>query len=242
MTRFVTGAIAASAAVAALLVAAPAYADVTNPANNPHKITVTGDDGKTYVDGQDTLPGFDDEACTYIPGAWFDFDNNRVRYADGQSIPWTEWDRATGYQDWLAKKNASSGSTGTTGTGAQPVTTSGTSGAQKPASSGSTSGNAANGSGTSAPAAAPSVSAAPTASAAPTIEVFAASEEPSADASPSASPSAEALAASPGSGTSNGSGSAAGLAILAVLFGVGGAAFGGYTFLKRGKASTRPAA
>lgn len=80
---------------------------VTNPADNPHPITVTGDDGNTYVDGQDTLPGYDDEECTYIPGAYFDFAANRVRYADGQSIPWTEWDRASGYQDWLAKQNSS---------------------------------------------------------------------------------------------------------------------------------------
>ena len=52
-------------------------ADVTNPADNPHKITVKGDDGQTYVDGQDTLPGYDDEECTYIPGAWFDCDNSK---------------------------------------------------------------------------------------------------------------------------------------------------------------------
>ncbi len=78
---------------------------VTNPADNPHPITVKGDDGNAYVDGQDTLPGFDDEECTYIPGAYFDFAHNLVHYADGQSIPWTEWDRASGYQDWLAKKN-----------------------------------------------------------------------------------------------------------------------------------------
>jgi hypothetical protein len=78
---------------------------VTNPADNPSPITVTGDDGNTYHDGADTLPGYDDEECTYIPGAWFDFANNRVRYADGQSIPWTEWDRASGYNEWLASRN-----------------------------------------------------------------------------------------------------------------------------------------
>jgi hypothetical protein len=78
---------------------------VTNPAVNPSPITVTGDDGNTYHDGADTLPGYDDEECTYIPGAWFDFANNRVRYADGQSIPWTEWDRASGYNEWLASRN-----------------------------------------------------------------------------------------------------------------------------------------
>lgn len=79
---------------------------VTNPADNPSPITVKGDDGNTYIDGQDTLPGFDDEECTYIPGAFFDFANNRVHYADGQSIAWTEWSRATGYSEWLAEQNS----------------------------------------------------------------------------------------------------------------------------------------
>ncbi|MFM6980933.1 MAG: hypothetical protein ACKOWE_05975 [Micrococcales bacterium] len=78
---------------------------VTNPASNPAPITVTGDDGNTYNDGADTLPGFDDEECTYIPGTYFDFANNKVHYADGQSIHWTEWDRATGYQDWQVKQS-----------------------------------------------------------------------------------------------------------------------------------------
>jgi hypothetical protein len=84
---------------------APAAHAITNPAANPNPITVKGDDGNTYTDGQDTLPGYDDEACTYIPGAWFDFENNRVHYADGQSIKWTEWDRATGYAEWKAKQS-----------------------------------------------------------------------------------------------------------------------------------------
>lgn len=105
MNITIPAAVAASL-LAVIAIAVPASANVTNPADNPHKITVTGDDGRTYVDGQDTLPGYDDEECTYIPGAWFDFDNNRVHYADGQSIPWSEWDRATGYKEWLAKKEA----------------------------------------------------------------------------------------------------------------------------------------
>lgn len=79
---------------------------VTNPADNPSPITVQGDDGNTYQDGADTLPGYDDEECTYIPGAYFDFAANRVRYADGQSIHWTEWERASGYNEWLAKQNS----------------------------------------------------------------------------------------------------------------------------------------
>ena len=92
-----------SGAIALVFVPA-AQAAVTNPADSPYRIVVKGDDGNTYVDGQDTLPGYDDEECTYIPGAWFDFANNRVHYADGQSIPWTEWERASGYKDWLAQQ------------------------------------------------------------------------------------------------------------------------------------------
>lgn len=102
---------------------------VTNPADNPNPITVTGDDGNTYVDGQDTLPGFDDEQCTYIPGAYFDFANNRVHYADGKSIAWTEWDRATGYQDWLASQSVkpsptpSASASNSSATGTKPKST-----------------------------------------------------------------------------------------------------------------------
>lgn len=100
----------AAALVAAGLTVIPAWSAlaVTNPADNPAPITVQGDDGNTYHDGEDTLPGYDDEACTYIPGAYFDFAAGRVRYADGQSIQWTEWDRASGYSEWLAARNGNS--------------------------------------------------------------------------------------------------------------------------------------
>lgn len=111
MNRTLSATMAATGLVLATLVLGGPAQAVTNPADNPHPITVKGDDGKTYSDGEDTLPGYDDEACTYIPGAYFDFDNNRVRYADGQSIPWTEWDRATGYKEWKAKKDAPAPST-----------------------------------------------------------------------------------------------------------------------------------
>lgn len=130
-------------------VAAPASA-ITNPADNPRKIVVKGDDGQTYVDGQDTLPGYDDEACTYIPGAWFDFKNNRVNYADGQSIPWTEWDRASGYQEWLksskgsdsgTKTGSSSGSSTKTPSKSTGTKTTESGDSSKKGSSGSTSGD-----------------------------------------------------------------------------------------------------
>ncbi len=100
----------AAVAFAIALVAIPAWSAsaVTNPAANPHPITVTGDDGNVYHDGLDTLPGYDDEECTYIPGAYFDFAKNLVHYADGKSIPWTEWDRASGYKVWLTSQKSSS--------------------------------------------------------------------------------------------------------------------------------------
>jgi len=124
----ITAPAAAGLAVLVLGLAPAAHADVSNPADNPHKIVVKGDDGQTYVDGQDTLPGFDDTECTYIPGAWFDFAKNRVYYADGQWIPWTEWDRATGYKDWLAKQNSSGSGSGTDTKTSSPSKTGSTSG------------------------------------------------------------------------------------------------------------------
>jgi len=138
MTRTHIRALATAAlAAGSLLLATAAYATVTNPANNPHRIEVLGDDGNTYVDGQDTLPGYDDIACTFIPGAWFDFENNKVHYADGQSIPWTEWDRIAGYSTWVDEQNAAAAAAAAA---AAPATSgSTTSGSTaKPASGGST--------------------------------------------------------------------------------------------------------
>ena len=106
LSKFARALLASAIAVSSIIGSALAANAVTNPADNPHPITVTGDDGNTYHDGADTLPGYDDEECTYIPGAYFDFAANRVRYADGQSIPWTEWDRASGYREWVAEQNA----------------------------------------------------------------------------------------------------------------------------------------
>lgn len=245
MNRFATAVTTTvGLALFTLAIAPAAYADVTNPAVNPHKITVTGDDGNTYVDGQDTLPGYDDYECTYIPGAYFDFDNNRVRYPDGQSIPWTEWERATGYKEWLAKKNAAAQAAAQPAAAqpaaAQPAagTTTGTNGtaaaagATKPASSGKSASTSVQGAGGATAAA--DGAATLTASASPEVS---ASPSASETAQQSASPSAQAnvaLAAGTGSGGSGGAGSSAGLAILAGLFGLGGLAFGGYTFFAKG--------
>jgi hypothetical protein len=101
--------VVSAAALAAALAVLPAWSAsaVTNPAANPYPVTVTGDDGNVYHDGLDTLPGYDDEECTYIPGAYFDFSKNLVHYADGKSIPWTEWDRASGYKVWLTNQKSS---------------------------------------------------------------------------------------------------------------------------------------
>jgi hypothetical protein len=116
--------VVSAAALAAALAVLPAWSAsaVTNPAANPYPVTVTGDDGNVYHDGLDTLPGYDDEECTYIPGAYFDFSKNLVHYADGKSIPWTEWDRASGYKVWLTnQKSSTSKQTATATATASPV-------------------------------------------------------------------------------------------------------------------------
>ncbi|MDA0137293.1 hypothetical protein [Solirubrobacter deserti] len=95
-----------SAAVAGLALAPAAQAQgVTNPADNPFPISVTID-GQTYSDGRDTLPGYDDVACTPIPYVSYDFGQNAILYydADGQLLKtakWTEWSRISSYQAWV---------------------------------------------------------------------------------------------------------------------------------------------
>lgn len=236
-----------TAAALVSLGVAPAAQAVTNPADNPRPITVKGDDGKTYHDGEDTLPGYDDEACTYIPGAWFDFDNNRVRYADGQSIPWTEWDRATGYKDWLAKKGGTSATKPSTGSSTSPSATS------KPKSSGGTTKGGTTKGGTTKqkapasqthvtatppatvaeatadPAVDPAASGAKKAGKAKTSDVTAASAEQTVAADPvETTDVVEATAAKPVQDSSS-----AGLLILGGLGAAGLATFAGYSLLGR---------
>ena len=189
------------------LALSPAQAAVTNPASNPHRIEVLGDDGQTYVDGQDTLPGFDDEACTYIPGAYFDFANNRVHYADGQSIAWTEWDRATGYREWLAKQGQST---------PKPTSSASTSSSPRPTPSKTTSSAAGAGSDSSASPEPVSTDAATTVdeSAAPTTTEPAAAEEVLISSNLGASNNLPL-------GSEKNPGRAVGFAILAFLAGVG---------------------
>lgn len=142
-------------ALAGALVAPAAVASVTNPADNPRKIVVIGSDGEEYTDGLDTLPGFDDYACTFIPGAYYDFANNRVHYADGQSIPWTEWERIAGYKTWLDKQKSKDsskdegGSTGGTKPAPKPTSKPKTTKAPAPKASEKPKGSTSTGSGTS---------------------------------------------------------------------------------------------
>jgi hypothetical protein len=105
-----------SAAVlgAALLGAAPAAqaTDITNPAEHPDPITLTID-GQTYHDGADTLPGYDDYACTPIPNVQYDFADNQIQYYDGQgelakTAHWTEWSRLSSYETWVKQQEAGS--------------------------------------------------------------------------------------------------------------------------------------
>lgn len=248
MNRALSSALAAAGLVLATLALAPSADAVTNPADNPHKITVKGDDGNTYVDGQDTLPGYDDDECTYIPGAYFDFDNNRVRYADGQSIPWTEWDRATGYKEWLANKNkpASGGSSTpkpTSGTTKKSTTTTKSSGTTKTTTKSSTSSPAGSTSPTDAatPTAGPSASAGstPTGAATPSAAVTP-SEAATDDVDEVTLASGAATQTdAPGSAESGGTGSA-GLLILGGLAGVGLLTFAGYSVLGRKRKATTP--
>lgn len=120
MTRRASVLIAAlglGSAVAAALVggASAAYAaDVTNPAQHPAPVTITID-GQTYHDGLDTLPGYDDYACTAIPNVQYDFAGNEIDYYDDDgnlkdSAHWTEWARITSYQTWLNQQAAASSS------------------------------------------------------------------------------------------------------------------------------------
>ena len=83
---------------------------VTNPAEHPAPITVTID-GQTYHDGQDTLPGYDDEACTPIPNVQYDFASDEIQYysADGELLKtahWTEWSRISSYETWKEQQQA----------------------------------------------------------------------------------------------------------------------------------------
>lgn len=204
-------------ATAGMVMAPAAYASITNPANNPHRIVVQGDDGNTYVDGQDTLPGYDDIECTFIPGAWFDFDNNRVYYADGQSIPWTEWDRIAGYDKWLKAKQASQQSS---------TSSSSTSSSSSSSSTKSSSGSTDETSVTEVAAAEDPV-ASPSASASPEPSP---SAEPSVEPSPSAEPVDDVSAAGPAD-VADASG--AGRIVLIGLFVLGVITFLAYEIVRR---------
>ncbi len=54
-----------------------AAAEVTNPADHPAPVSVKID-GQSYSDGLDTLPGYDDYACTPIPNVEYDFAENQI--------------------------------------------------------------------------------------------------------------------------------------------------------------------
>jgi hypothetical protein len=108
-----------SAAVLGLVVAPAAQAtDITNPAEHPDPITLTID-GQTYRDGADTLPGYDDYACTPIPNVQYDFADDQIQYYDGQgelikTAHWTEWSRISSYDTWVSQQHAGSPSSSPT--------------------------------------------------------------------------------------------------------------------------------
>ena len=127
--------IALVATVALLGLPAAAHAQaVTNPADHPAPVTVTID-GRAYSDGLDTLPGYDDEACTPIPNIDYDFDSNTINYYDNdgtllKTARWTEWDRISSYAAWkaqhTAKPTATATPTATSQATSTPTTTSNT--------------------------------------------------------------------------------------------------------------------
>jgi len=231
MTRTRTLVIAtAIAATAGMLMAPAAYGAITNPAKNPQYVVVVVD-GVEYVDGQDTLPGYDDIDCTYIPGAKFDFENNRVKYADGQSIPWTEWDRIPGYHEWLKKKRAAQQEVSSSSSSSSPSSAS--------TSSSSVSSSSANSANSQAQAQAEERTITQVASAGDEIvPSVSPSAEPSAapSAAPSAEPSEEpeveaVLDAAPPADVADASG--AGRVILGGLFGLGVITFLAYEIVRR---------
>jgi hypothetical protein len=129
-TKLVLG---AAALGVGLLGAAPAAhaTDITNPAEHPDPITLTID-GQTYRDGADTLPGYDDYACTPIPNVQYDFADDEIQYYDGQgdlikTAHWTEWSRISSYQTWVSQQHDQSPSSSTTTTSAGAATPAATS-------------------------------------------------------------------------------------------------------------------
>jgi hypothetical protein len=145
-------ALAASAAVAPLIIAAAPgsaiAASITNPAQHPYPITVTID-GQTYHDGEDTLPGYDDYLCTPIPDVVYDFADNEILYYDDQgdllaTAPWTEWSRISSYATWEAQQQAAAGSG--SGSGSSGSSGSGSSGSGSTGSGSSGSGSTGSGS------------------------------------------------------------------------------------------------
>jgi hypothetical protein len=112
--------LSAAALGVGLLGAAPAAhaTDITNPAEHPDPIIVTID-GQTYRDGADTLPGYDDYACTPIPNVQYDFADDEIQYYDGQgdlikTAHWTEWSRISSYQTWVSQQHDQSPTSATT--------------------------------------------------------------------------------------------------------------------------------
>ncbi|WGL53365.1 hypothetical protein P5P86_05935 [Nocardioides sp. BP30] len=184
---------------ASLTLAPAAHAtDITNPAQNPAPITVTVD-GQQYTDGQDTLPGEDDYACTPIPGVSYDFADNEVIYHTDngtKTVHWTEWDRITSYQVWLKQQSATkpSGSSSSSGSSSTTKTTTTTPTGSSKSSSGKSSSakktKSASAGSTSSASASPSDDATASATDSAT-DTATASASDSASASPSASSSAK---------------------------------------------------
>ena len=123
------GAVVLAGALLAVTPAAQAT-DITNPADHPAPIILTID-GQDYRDGADTLPGYDDYACTPIPNVQYDFAENEIQYYDEQgdlvkTAHWTEWSRISSYETWVEQQRAASppGSSTPSNADAAPAATS----------------------------------------------------------------------------------------------------------------------
>ncbi len=240
VARLILGLATASSSLA---IATAAFAtDVTNPAQNPAPVTITID-GQVYHDGLDTLPGYDDYACTPIPDVQYDFGTNQIHYYDNNgnllaTTHWTEWARISSYQTWLKQHQT------TTPPSATPTTSASAPG-KKPSTGGGshtnpsttatthTSGTSTKGTTSSSVAASATASAKPTPSATPSASASAVAVVSGGTQQPSTSPNASAAAvpvltaqsreSSRVNGIFSGAGDThlGGLAILGVLVGVG---------------------
>lgn len=217
-----------------LFSATPAFAaEVTNPADNPAPITVTID-GQQFRDGLDTLPGYDDYACTPIPNVEYDFSTNSIIYYDNDNQPiktvkWTEWDRISSYATWKKQQQAAATPSPSTSNSNSSSSNSSSSSSNASSSSGSASAPAAaaapesssSAAATSAPAASSSSPASSTGPSTSTSSANPAAAAPRANSTTKGNTSSSSSKGSKSESSSGGSSSSAGASAPATVAGAG---------------------